>query len=203
MSDRSHLPAPDSHIDFAPLGYRGSSGSHAPEGRSIDIVRFAISIWKFLVLGLIAGCTLGVLAYLYMGPVYVAETQVMVSRKASAGEQAARVYSDRDGHIAVIKSDAVAHIALERHGLQEIFAKDKDPLKSVWENLEVKRIAGDQNSFDNQLSFAYLNTDKVIAKKVVTAVVSAYSDWLEARRSTSSEDLYRPSSIRRRRWTRS
>ena len=139
---------------------------------------------------LIAGCVLGVLAYLYMGPVYVAETQVMVSRKASASEQAARVYSDRDGHIAVIKSDAVAHIALEKHGLQEIFAKDKDPLKSVWENLEVKRIAGDQNSFDNQLSFAYLNTDKVIAKKVVTAVVSAYSDWLEARRSTSSKDLY-------------
>ena len=190
MSERSHLPAPDPNIDFAPLGYRGTPGSHVPEGRSIDIVRFAISIWKYLALGLIAGCVLGVLAYLYMGPVYVAETQVMVSRKASAGEQAARVYSDRDGHIAVIKSDAVAHIALERHGLQEIFAKDKDPLKSVWENLEVKRIAGDQNSFDNQLSFAYLHTDKTIAKKVVTAVVSAYSDWLEARRSTSSKDLY-------------
>jgi polysaccharide biosynthesis transport protein len=190
VSERSHLPAPDPNIDFAPLGYRGSSGSHVPEGRSIDIVRFAISIWKYLALGLIAGCGLGVLAYLYTGPVYVAETQVMVSRKASASEQAARVYSDRDGHIIVIKSDAVAHIALERHGLQEVFAKDKDPLKSVWENLEVKRISGDQTSFDNQLSFAYLHPDKAIAKKVVTAVVSAYSDWLEARRSTSSEDLY-------------
>ena len=190
MSERSHLPAPEPNIDFSPLGFRGTSGGHVPEGRSIDIVRFAISIWKYLALGLILGCVFGVLAYLYMGPVYVAETQVMVSKKASAGEQEARRYSDRDGHISIIKSDAVAHIALEKHGLQEVFAKDKDPLKSVWENLEVKRISGDQNSYDNQLSFAYLHTDKVIAKKVVTAVVSAYSDWLDSRRETSSKDLY-------------
>ena len=190
MSERSQLPAPDPNIDFAPLGFRGTPGSHVPEGRSIDIVRFAISIWKYLALGLIAGCTVGVLAYLYMGPVYVAETQVMVSRKASAGEQAARVYTDLGGHIKVITSDAVAHIALEKHGLQEIFGKDKDPLKSVWENLEVKRISGDQNSYESQLSFAYLNSDKVVAQKVVTAVVSSYSDWLETRRSTSSQDLY-------------
>ena len=190
MSERSQLPAPDPNIDFAPLGFRGAPGGHVPEGRSIDIVRFAISIWRWLALGLVLGCGLGVLAYLYTGPVYVAETQVMVSRKASAGEQAPRVYGDRSGHLSLIKSDAVARIALDKHGLQEFFAKDKDPLKSVWENLEVKRINGEESSFDNQLSFAYLHSDKVIAKKVVTAVVSAYSDLLDARRETSSKDLY-------------
>ncbi len=190
MSEHSKLPSVEPNVDFAPLGYRGSLlAAPSPEGRSIDIVRFAISIWKYLTLGLFAGCALGVLAYLYTGPVYVAETQVMVSKKASAGEQAARVYSDRDA-LKIISSDAVARIALEKHGLQEIFAKDKDPLKSVWENLEVKRIAGGESSFDNMLSFAYVNPDKEVAKKVVTAVVAAYSDWLDSKRETSSKDLY-------------
>ena len=190
VSEHSRLPISEPKIDFAPLGYRGSQEGHTQEGRSIDIVRFAISIWKWLALGLIVGCGLGCLAYLYTGPVYVAETQVMVSKKASAGEQDARVYSDRGGHLNLIKSDAVARIALEKHGLQENFAKDKDPLKSVWENLDVKRINGEESSYDNQLSFSYQSADKEVAKKVVTSVVSAYSDWLDARRETSSHELY-------------
>ena len=74
MSEHSRLPISEPKIDFAPLGYRGSQEGHTQEGRSIDIVRFAISIWKWLALGLIVGCGLGCLAYLYTGPVYVAET---------------------------------------------------------------------------------------------------------------------------------
>ncbi len=186
MSDRSKLPVVEPEVDFAPLGFRKSH-----EGRSIDIVRFAISIWKYLALGLIAGCSLGVLAYLYMGPVYVAQTQVMVSKKASAGDQEARRYGDRGEHVQVIKSDEVARIAFERHGLKEIFGKDKDPLKSIWEDLEVKRVAGQETSFDNLLSVGYQNPDKEIAKKVVTAVVSAYSDWLDSKRGTGSKLLYK------------
>ena len=186
MSQRSNLPTTEPEVDFAPLGFRKSH-----EGRSIDIVRFAISVWKYLVLGLVLGCALGVLAYLYMGPVYVAQTQVMVSKKASASDQEARLYGGRGEHIQVITSDEVARIAFEKHGLQEIFGKDKDPLKSIWENLEVKRVSGQESSFDNLLSLSYPNKDKVVAKKVVTAVVSAYSDWLESKRGTGSKLLYK------------
>ena len=185
MSLKSNLPTAEREVDFAPLGFRKSQ-----EGRTIDIVRFAISIWKYLVLGLILGCGLGVLAYMYMGPVYVANTQITISKKASAGEQEARRYGDRSEHAQFIKSDEVARIALERHGLYEIFGKAKDPLKEVWEDLEVKRISGQETSFDNMMSLGYQNSDKVIAKKVVTAVVSAYSDWLEARRGTNAKKLY-------------
>lgn len=185
MTQRSSPIGDKPEVDFAPLGYRKPN-----EGRSIDIVRFAISIWKYLALGLILGGVLGVLAYLYMGPVYEASTKVMVSKKASAGEQEARRYGDRGEHVQVIRSDEVARIALERHGLHEIFGKDKDPLKSIWEDLDVKREAGQETSFDNLFSISYQNPDKVTAKKVVTAVVAAYSDWLESKRGAGSKLLY-------------
>ena len=186
MNKRSNLPTTEPEVDFAPLGYRKSQ-----EGRSIDIVRFAISMWKYLVLGLVLGCSLGALAYLYMGPVYVAHTSVMVSKKPSASDQEARLYGGRGEHIQVITSDEVARIASEKHGLHEIFGKNKDPLKSIWENLEVKRISGQETSFDNLLSISYQNTDKVVAKKVVTAVVLAYRDWLESKRGDGSKLLYK------------
>ena len=186
MSQRSSLPTAERDIDFAPLGFRKTQ-----EGRSIDIVRFAISIWKYLLLGLLLGCALGGLAYLYSGPIYVAQTQITVSKKASAGEQDARRYGDRTEHAQFIRSDEMARIALERYGLHEIFGKAKDPLKEVWENLEVKRISGQETSFDNLMSLSYQNSDKVVAKKVVTAVVSAYSDWLEAKRGTEAKLVYK------------
>lgn len=184
MSDRSKLPTGEPEVDFAPLGFRKSQ-----EGRSIDIVRFAISMWKYLVLGLIAGCGLGVLAYLYLGPVYVAHTQVMVSKKASVSDQEARRYGDRGEQIKVIMGDEVARIALEKHGLKTLFGKAKDPTKEVWENLEVKRTAGQDSSFDNIFSIACTNADKEVAKKVVSAVVSAYEDWLSSRKGSGAQEL--------------
>ena len=184
MSDRSKLPTGEPEVDFAPLGFRKSQ-----EGRSIDIVRFAISMWKYLVLGLIAGCGLGVLAYLYLGPVYVAHTQVMVSKKASVSDQEARRYGDRGEQIKVITGDEVARIALEKHGLNTLFGKAKDPTKEVWENLEVKRTAGQDSSFDNIFSIACTNADKEVAKKVVSAVVSAYEDWLASRKGIGAQEL--------------
>ena len=129
VNQRSQLPVAKPEVDFAPLGFQRSN-----EGRSIDIVRFAMSIWKSLAIGLIAGCVLGVLAYLYLGPTYVAGTQIMVSKKASISDQEARRYGDRGEHLQVIASDVIARIAFEKHGLNKIpnFANAKDPLKSVW-----------------------------------------------------------------------
>jgi len=186
VSKRSNLPSAEPELDFAPLGFRKSE-----EGRSIDIVRFAISIWKYLILGLVLGCGLGVLAYWFMGPVYVAGAKITVSKKPSANDQEARLYGGRGEHIGAIKSDEVVRIAFERHGLKEIFGNDKDPLKSVWEGLGVVRESGQESSFDNILSITYQSADKVVAKKVVTAVVAAYGDWLEEKRGSGSKLLYK------------
>ncbi|MFO1005904.1 MAG: polysaccharide biosynthesis tyrosine autokinase [Planctomycetaceae bacterium] len=186
MNKRSSLPVAEPDVDFAPLGYHKSQ-----EGRSIDIVRFAISIWKYLVGGLVLGCGMGALAYLYMGPVYVAGTKITVSKKATVGETEARLYGGRSEHISAIKSDEVVRIAYEKYGLKEIFGKDKDPLKSIWENLVVVRESGQETSFDNILNISFTSADKDEAKKVVSAVIDAYADWLEAKRGSGSQLLYK------------
>ena len=67
--------APQS-VEFAPLGV--GSGN---KGRSIDIARFALSMWKPMALGLIGGCLMGFAAYWDLGPTYEANTQVKVSQK--------------------------------------------------------------------------------------------------------------------------
>lgn len=187
MTQRSQLPVVAPSIDFAPLGFQKSN-----DGRSIDIVRFAMSIWKSLAIGLMAGCGLGVLAYLYSGPTYVAETQIMVSKKASISDQEARRYGDRGEHVRVIATDIIARIAYEKHGLNQIpnFAGAYDPLKAVWEDLQVKRVAGQESSFDNILSIAYQSKDPKLAKQVVESIVAAYGDWLEAQKDNNARDLY-------------
>jgi succinoglycan biosynthesis transport protein ExoP len=183
---RSQLPSSEPDVDFAPLGHHTTQ-----EGRSIDIVRFAISIWKYLAAGLIAGCMLGALAYTIMGPTYVASASVMVSKKASASDQEARRYGDRGEHIHVLKSDKIARIAYEKYGLKEIpgFANSDDPLKDIWSSLTVVRTAGQESSFDNLIGLSYADKDKEIAKKVVESVVSAYAEWIESQRDKNSQGL--------------
>ncbi len=187
MTQRSQLPLTQANVDFAPLGFKKSD-----EGRSIDIVRFALSIWKSLAMGLIAGCILGTLAYQYTGPTYVAETTIMVSKKASISDQEARRYGDRGEHVRVIATDVIARIAFEKHGLDKVagLSAAKDPLKSVWEDLDVKRVAGQESSFDNIISIAYPSGDPKIAKQVVEAVVAAYGDWLESEKDNKAKALY-------------
>lgn len=183
---RSQLPSSEPDIDFAPLGHHTTQ-----QGRTIDIVRFAISIWKYLAAGLIAGCLLGALAYTILGPTYVASTSVMVSKKASASDQEARRYGDRGEHIHVLKSDKIARIAFEKYGLKEIpsFAGSDDPLKDIWSSLTVVRTAGQESSFDNLIGLSYADKDKEIAKKVVESVVSAYAEWIESQRDKNSQGL--------------
>ena len=183
---RSQLPTSEPDVDFAPLGHHTTQ-----DGRSIDIVRFAISIWKYLAAGLIAGCLLGTGAYIVLGPTYVASTSVMVSKKASASDQEARRYGDRGEHIHVLKSDKITRIAYEKYGLKDIpdFAQSDDPLKDIWSRLTVVRTAGQENSFDNLITLSYADKNQEIAKKVVQSVVSAYAEWIESQRDKNSQGL--------------
>lgn len=187
MSQQPQLPAADA--DFAPLGFH-----KAGQGRSIDIVRFLLSIWKQLAMGLSAGVALGICYYLYKGPVYRASTRVQVSKKASLpiNSQEARRYSDRSQHVHFLMSDMIASIALEKYGLKEIpgIGKAYDPLKAIWEDTTAKLVSGQDSSFDAIIEVAYENPDKEIAKKVVDAIVRAYEDWLTQTRDKNSKDLY-------------
>jgi succinoglycan biosynthesis transport protein ExoP len=189
MSQRSQLPVVEPDVDFAPLGFHKAS-----QGRSIDIARFAISRWKMLALGLMGGAFLGVLFYLWSGPVYRASTRVQVSKKASLpiNSQEARRYTDRSQHIHFLMSDTIAAIAIEKYGLKDVpaIANAKDPLKAVWEDTSAKIVAGQDTSFDSIIELAYESSDKVVAKTVVEAIVKAYEDWLGQTRDKNSAALF-------------
>ncbi len=180
---------PAEAVEFAPLGV--VSGN---KGRSIDIARFALSLWKPMALGLVGGCLLGMAAYWYLGPTFEANTQIKVSQKASlpGGEGLTRRYGDRGEHIYLIKSDAICQRALDEFGLAELpeFEGADDAAKEISERLTVKRTSGQDSSFDNLIDITYMHADPGVAKAVVEAVVKAYDAYLKANRETNSEELF-------------
>jgi capsular exopolysaccharide synthesis family protein len=179
-------------FDFAPLGFQASSSSSL--GSSVDIGRFLFAVWKPLLVGLFLGLIVGVALYLYLGPVYSASTQVLVSKKASVpdGEGEANRYGERGDHVQLIKTDLIVERAFKDHGLDKIpeLAGAFDPLKEVTEGLSVTRSSGQETSFDNVLAIAYLHPDKKIARTVVQAMVEAYRDYLEDTRDENAKLLY-------------
>ncbi|WP_437230814.1 polysaccharide biosynthesis tyrosine autokinase [Planctomicrobium sp. SH661] len=189
-NDHSNHRSSEAEFDFAPFGFHKNNS-----GRSIDIARFLMSVWKPLAMGLCFGLLLGVGVYLMMGPVYSATTQVLVSKKATvpAGNTEANRYGDRGDHVQLIKTDLIVERAFKDHGLNEIpeLAKAYDPLKEVTEGLSVSRSAGQESSFDNVLAITYTHPDKRIARAVVQAMVEAYRDYLEDTRDENARQLYR------------
>ena len=188
--------APQAEFDFAPFGFHQSSGGSSEQsGHSVDIVRFLLGVWIPLACGLFLGLTVGVLLYLFLGPVYSASTQVLVSKKASvpAHNAEANRYGDRGDHVQLIKTDLIVERAFKDHGLHEIpeLAKAYDPLKEVTEGLSVTRSSGQEQSFDNVLDIAYLHPDKQIARAVVQAIVESYRDYLDDTRDENAKLLYR------------
>lgn len=192
-SEPASKPAPankETEFDFAPLGFHSVSA-----GRTIDIVRFVISIWKPLAVGGMVGVLLGIAAYLYLGPVYTAGTQVLVSKKASVpiNDGEANRYGDRGDHVHLIQTDLIVERAFENHGLDEIpeLAGAYDPLQDVVDGLRVQRSAGRESSFDNILSVEFTHPDKEIAKVVVQAIVDSYREYLSETREENATELYR------------
>lgn len=181
-------PAADK-VEFAPLGLTNGN-----KGKSIDIARFALALWKPMALGLIGGCLLGLAAYWYLGPTYDANTQIKVSKKAtiSGGEGEARRYGDRGEHVFLIKSDAICQRALSDFGLDKLseFEGSDDAAKEIGERLTVKRTSGQESSFDNLIDITYVHADPEVAKTVVEALVKAYGAYLTANRESNSEDLF-------------
>ncbi len=188
--EQAPRPSPSEQVvEFAPLGV--TSGA---KGRSIDIARFALSMWKPMTLGLIGGCLMGLAAYSYLGPTFEANTQVKVSQKAAmpeGGGQANR-YGDRGEHVYLIKSDVICQRALSDFGLSKLpeFDGADDAAKEIAERLTVKRTAGQDSSFDNLIDITYVHADPEVARAVVDAVVKAYGDYLQKNRETNSDELF-------------
>lgn len=167
--------APDS--DYGLPGTTPSS-----PGRTIDIVQFAVSIWKPLAIGLGAGLLLGILAYLYLGPTYEAQTRILVRAKSGVSTRPGQgsLVGDRAEHVALIRSDSIVHLALTQHGLAELpaFARSKDPIDEIIEVLKVTRSAGRDTSKDNVFDITFTHRDLETARRVVAAIVEAYRTFL-------------------------
>ncbi len=189
MNTSANSVRPSEPIEFAPLGV--TSGN---KGRSIDIARFALSLWKPMALGLVGGCLMGFAAYWYLGPTYEANTQVKVSQKASLpdGDGQTRRYGDRGEHVYLIKSDAICQRALNEFGLSKLpeFEGADDAAKEITERLTVKRTSGQDSSFDNLIDITYLHADPQVARTVMEAIVKAYDAYLKSNRETNSEELF-------------
>ncbi len=182
----------EAEFDFAPFGFM--SGNSANSRASIDIGRFLLSIWKPLVLGGCLGGMAGIGMYLFLGPVYSANTQVLVSKKASVpiNDGEANRFGDRGDHVELIKSDLIIEPAFKKHGLNDVpeLATAYDPYKNIREGMAVSRSAGQENSFDNVFDISFDHPDKEIAKIVVQSIVDSYRDYLYETRDENSKQLY-------------
>lgn len=190
----SHQPPQDAEadFDFAPFGFM--HGNATGPRASIDITKFLLSIWKPLILGGCLGGMAGIGVYLWMGPVYSAYTQVLVSKKASVpiNDGEANRFGERGDHVELIKSDLVIEPAFKSHGLSEVpeLVNAYDPYKNIREGLSVTRSSGQESSFDNIFDIEFMHPDKEIAKKVVQAIVDSYREYLHITRDENSKQVY-------------
>ncbi len=187
MAQSDHQPQ---NVEFAPLGILSPNGG----GKTIDIVKFTLSIWKPLVVGLALGIGAGIAAYLYLGPTYQAMTRVEVAQKSAipTDDRTPNFSGERTEHVHLIMSDAIVGRAVSDHGLKDLpeFAGAGDPVLDILDSLTAKRSAGQDTSFVNIIDIAYIHPDKHVARTVVDAVVNAYRDYLDVQRQQNSSGLY-------------
>ena len=161
--------------------------------KSIDVISLIMSIRRPLIIGLLIGLVLGILAYMKLGPVYQADTQVLVSQKSQApGDRQRSAFTpERTEHVHLIMSDAIVRRALVDHGLNELSEFDgaHDPVKDILDSLKATRSAGQDTSFVNLIDLTYIHADKEVAEQVMRSIVAAYDSYLMETRSENSAEL--------------
>ena len=178
----------NAETEFNPFGPDSAS-----RAESVDVVDLVRRSQKTVVFGLLCGLLLGVLVYLLLGPTYSASTRLLVSLQASFNDDNTgdRTFSDRAGHIQLLKSDKIVQAAVDRFNLGELESLQaaSDPAEAISDKLQVKRSSGEDRDFQNVLELAYESPSKEDAKVVLDAIVAAYKSYLNESRDDSNTEI--------------
>lgn len=165
-----------------------------PGGASIDAIDLVYRYRKLLILGLLVGLVLGYLGYKKVGPVFLAESQVLVSRKVNVPikEDARMTFTDRSVHVTLIKSPLIVQRAFDEGNLAALptLAKSKEPVQDIIESLKINRITGEDHSAQNVLGLEYRNRSEADAIKIVDAVIAAYKSYLKESSSQNANEMF-------------
>lgn len=153
-------------------------------GPSPDVLGLALQQKKWLILGLVAGLVLGYLAYLKMGPSYLATARVLVSKRSQVPikqETGHTTFGERGEHVALIMSPLIVEDAVNIGKLDQLASlkKSKDVVEDILAGLKVKRTAGSDTSAVNVLEISYESRVRTEAQVVVSAIVEAYEAYLK------------------------
>lgn len=156
-------------------------------GKIPAFMQVALEHKLMLIAGLILGLVAGVLAYVKLGPTYMATARILVSKrnpaplKSKEQDEASAAVGERTEHVALIMSPMIVKEAVQKHKLGELatFAKSKDVVDDILDDLKVKRSAGTDRSLINVLDITYECASSKDAIAVVQAVVDAYKDYLD------------------------
>lgn len=158
-----------------------------------DPLQFAWRYKWLLAGGLIAGLLLGYCGQLFLGDLYQAKGQILVSKRAAAlqGDTEAATFGDRSEHIAIIQSPMIVRQAVETHHLTQLptLSGSDDPVEDILSSLRVKRTAGIDKSFLNVFEIYYQNPSAADAEAIVTAIIDAYRTYLSDTQSQEIRDL--------------
>ncbi len=161
--------------------------------RDFDIIQI---VWRhkwLLLVGLVVGVGLGQMAFLKLGPEYNAVAQVLVSQRAQVPnrDEIGKAWGERAEHISIIKSAMLIDKAVAKGKLNELptLQRSVDPVEDILECLDVRRTAGQDNSFLNVFELKIRNKNKEDARAIVNAIIVAYRDYLKESQDEVSSEL--------------
>lgn len=190
MSSSPSNPTTDNASGFNP--FNPEFGFGAPTD-SVDLVKLIRGSQKLLILGALLGLTAGILAYLFLGPAYLASTRMLVSLKAAISNEeiGTRTFSDRTGHVHLIKSDFIVERAFEIGDLATLptLAEAGDPVESVIDALKVQRSSGTDRDYTNVFEISFQSKSQADAQAVLEAVVAAYTEYLAENRVENTGEM--------------
>lgn len=184
-------PAAASSVPSVSAAVMPTVNDEAPP-REFDVIQIAFRHKWLLLIGLIGGLSLGQIAFVKLGPEYNAVAQILVSQRAQVPikDSLETAWEGRGEHIAIIKSPMLVSKAIEKGELTKLptLATSKEPIEDILDCLDVKRTAGQDNSFLNVFEIKFRNKQASDARTVVNAIILAYRDYIaDSQQEVTSE----------------
>lgn len=148
----------------------------------------------WLTAGALIGLLLGNILYLKLGPEYAAVGEVMVSRRNGLPLKEERTLGDwgeRSDQVRLVSSPLILQAAVEAGRLDELptLQGESDLPEVIKESLSVKRTAGQDRSYLNVFDITYSSPQAADARRVVQAVIDAYSRYLDETRDENTSQV--------------